>query len=389
MNKDELKKMLEEIESEKSAEQKADKVESVTDIVEKLGDKIKDAIKESKSASASDAQDFTKEFFSKDKGFAGIRYPEMNQLSSLSKDEKILVWFKALINKDRDLQANQVFKALVEGTDDQGGYLVPEEFRAEVFRILPDFAIMRNIARVIPMSTDTLQLNTLVARPYAYWTAEYASKSTTSAEFGRVTLQPNDLVCLLPVTHQLIADANINVIQFITELFAEAIGTAEDDAFFTGSGSGQPKGINQESLTSVATGGAMTFDHVVTLYHSLPQRVRQSPRFAWVANSRVIRLLRLVKDLQNRYIWEPSVQVGQPDRVYGKPIYEQNDLAQSELYGGDWSYYIIGDRQQIVVETTREGGDAWRRNATEIKAVERVDGECVLPSAFGKLTGIN
>jgi HK97 family phage major capsid protein len=103
----------------------------------------------------------------------------------------------------------------------------------------------------------------------------------------------------------------------------------------------------------------------------------------------VIRLLRLVKDSQNRYIWEPSVQVGQPDRVYGKPIYEQNDLAQSELYAGDWSYYIIGDRQQIVVETTREGGDAWRRNATEIKAVERVDGECVLTSAFGKLTAIN
>ncbi len=278
MEKSELKKLLEELEAEKASEQKAEKevASDINSIVEKLGDKIKEAITDSKKVAEKDATDFTKEFFHKENGFRGIKYPELNQLSSLSKDDKILVWFKALMNKDRDLQADQVFKALVEGTDDQGGYLVPEEFRSEVFRILPDFAVMRNIARILPMNTDTLNLNTLSAKPTAYWTAEYGSKSTTSAEFGRVTLNPADLVCLLPVTHQLIDDANINVIQFITELFAEAIGQAEDKAFFTGSGSGQPKGINQETITEVATNGAMTFDNVIALFHSLPQRIRQA-----------------------------------------------------------------------------------------------------------------
>lgn len=390
MNKDELKALLKELQEEKDSEQKAEKEVSsdLNSIVESLGKKISEAIAETKKVSEKDSADFTKEFFHKETGLRGIKYPELNQLSSLSKEDKILVWFKALMNKDRDLRADTIFKALVEGTDDQGGYLVPEEFRSEVFRILPDFTVMRNIARILPMNTDTLNLNTLVARPSAYWTAEYGSKATTSAEFGRVTLSPNDLVCLLPVTHQLIDDANINVIQFITELFAESIGMTEDKAFFTGSGTGQPKGISQETITSVATGGAMTFDHLINLYHSLPQRVRNSPRFAWVGTSRVIKALRGIKDSQNRYIWEQSVQTGMPDRIFGKPVYEQNDLAESELYAGDWSYYMIGDRQQIVVETTREGGEAWRRNAVEIKAVERVDGKCVLTSAFGKLTGI-
>lgn len=390
MQKDELKQLLEEIKKEESGEQKAEKEVSadLSKLVDDLGKKITDAIVTAKKGSEKDAKDFQEEFFNKENGMKGIRYPELNKLSSLSKDEKILTWFKALMNKDKDIEADRVFKALVEGTDAQGGYLVPEEFKAEVFRILPDYAVMRNLARVIPMNTDTLNLNTLVAKPAAYWTSEYASKSTTSAEFGRVSLQPNDLVCLLPVTHQLIADANINVIQFITELFAEAIGEAEDKAFFAGTGTGQPRGISIETLgVSIAAGGLGSYDTLMTLFHRLPQKVRNSPSAAFVASGKVIRELRMLKDTTNRYIWEPSVQVGQPDRVLGKPIYEQNNIAETELFFGDWKYYVIGDRQQIVVETTREGGDAWRRNATEIKAVERVDGRMALAGAFGEITG--
>lgn len=50
------------------------------------------------------------------------------------------------------------------------------------------------------------------------------------------------------------------------------------------------------------------------------------------------------------------------DTLYGYPFHEENDLSQSELYFGDWAFYIIGDRQTVSVKTTTEGGDAWRRN---------------------------
>ena len=109
--------------------------------------------------------------------------------------------------------------------------------------------------------------------------------------------------------------------------------------------------------------------------------------------------MRTLKDSNNQYIWRDSkggnVGSGQgetgrlPDTVYGYPFYEQNDLAESELYFADWSYYIIGDRQTLAVTTTTEGGDAWRRNAMEIKAVERVDGRAVILTPFAKLTAIS
>ena len=72
----------------------------------------------------------------------------------------------------------------------------------------------------------------------------------------------------------------------------------------------------------------------------------------------------------------------------GKSIHEQNNLSEDQLYVGDWSNYIIGDREQLSVETTTQGGDAWRRHSMEIKAVERVDGKTVLAGGFAKMTGI-
>ena len=369
----------------KQVTEKKDNLE--VDIVERAVEKITDALLKASGTKApateSDKQMVRTKIYS-DGNLKEIEYP--SDVKSLSKDEKIVFFFKSLLYADRDPASAQVLRALVEGTDSQGGYMVPEELKAEVWRILPDFSVMRNLARVMPMQSNSLKLNSLAARPYAYWTAEYASKSTTSAEFGQVELVPNDLVCLLPVTEQLIADANINIVSFIIELFAEAIGTEEDNKFFTGSGTGQPRGIDTETLTQIDAGLAGTFDDIITLTHSVAQRVRQAKSSAFVTNGYTLMQLRKLKDGNNRYLWEPgNPNAGTPEKLYNYPVYEQNSIGNGHIFFGDWNFYIIGDRQQIRVATTTEGGDAWRRNAVEIKAVSRVDGRAVITGPFAEI----
>ena len=389
----------EEEKEEPKVEKKADDSAVVADLASSIAKKLSGMIAENKDLVKEDKKELSSEIktkiFTNWGGLKEIEYP--SDLSSLSKEEKIVNFFKALVYSKADPSSQQVLRALVEGTTTEGGFLVPEELRTEVFRVLPDMTVMRRIARIIPMSTDTLKLNSLSARPVAYWTAEYASKSTTSAEFGQVELSPNDLVCLLPVSEQLLADANINLVSFIIELFAEAIGAAEDRAFFTGAAGGaNPRGISIEGISNFAAAGAtLSFDDIIRLIDQVPQRVTQSPKAAFVGNRYVKRLLRTVKDTTGRYIWRDArsgTTQGEtnklPDTVYGYPFYEQNDLSQSELYFGDWSYYIIGDRQTMAVRTTTEGGDSWRRNSMEIKAVERVDGRAVILSPFAKVTAI-
>jgi HK97 family phage major capsid protein len=404
---DDVKSESKEKKEEVKTSKKDEGVDSVVvaDLADSIAKKLAGAITDNKGYAKKEEKELNAEVKTKiftswgsNKG-EEISYP--SDLTSLSKEEKIVTFFKSLVYSNADPNSKRVLRALVEGTDAEGGYLVPEELRTEVFRVLPDLTIMRRIARTLPMSTDTLKLNSLSARPTAYWTAEYASKSTTSAEFGQVTLSPNDLVCLLPVSHQLLADANINLVSFIVELFAEAIGLAEDRAFFTGVGTTQPRGISIETISNQAiAAGTVTFDEVIALIDLVPQRVSQSGRAAFVGNRYVKRILRTIKDSNNQFIWRDggagsrNVGSGQgetarlPDTLYGYPFYEQNDLAESELYFGDWSYYIIADRQTMAVTTTNEGGTAWRRNAMEIKAVERVDGRAVILTPFAKLTAI-
>lgn len=377
-------------------EKGADSVVSA-DLLEAVATKLADMVAKKQGLNNTDKADLNQsvktKIFTSWAGLKEIEYP--SDVKSLSKEEKIAVFFKSLLFARHDEASQNVLKALVEGSSEDGGYLVPEELRTEVFRVLPDMTVMRKYARVLPMSSDTLKLNSLSARPEAYWTGEYQSKSTTSAEFGQVVLSPNDLVCLLPVSEQLLADANIGLVEFIIELFAEAIGLAEDKAFFTGSGNGQPKGIATESIASQAVTGAVDFDDIIDLIDLVPGRVTQSPRAAFVGHKKVKRTLRKVKDNDGDYIWRDGNNgrmSGQterlPDTLYGYPFAEQNNINSKELYFGDWAMYIIGDRSVMTVSTTTEGGDAWRRNAMEIKAVERVDGRAVITVPFAKLTNI-
>ena len=410
MTKEELKALMKEIEAEEVAEEleveeveeeekkeedKAPESEAEVSVdadalAEKLYSRIAKSIADASGETKKDQKKIKQKLFNKKGMLQG--YPTNGQLDSLSKDQKIVTFMKALIHSREDPEAMRVLKALNEGTAAEGGYLVPEELRAEIWRILPDFAVMRRLARVLPMTTDTLLLNKLTALPEAYWTAEYASKTTSSAEFGQISLTPYKLVCLLPVTEELIADANIDVVNFILELFAERIGTKEDQAFFTGTGTAQPTGLVTSLGTAVNAGNNGTFDNILDLIYSVPQAARGTVRrgtggsVAFVANFKTIKNLRKLKDSNGQPIWAPGhPDNGDPDRMYGYPVFEQNALADGTIVFGDYRFYIIGDRQSLVVRTTMEGGDAWRRDAMEIKAKVRVDGEVIITAMFGKL----
>jgi len=101
--------------------------------------------------------------------------------------------------------------------------------------------------------------------------------------------------------------------------------------------------------------------------------VVQSPKAAFIGHRNTKRIIRKLKDQNNDYIWRDGKggvggsgeSVRMPDTLYGYSFYEQNDLPQGQLFFGDWSMYIIGDRQTMAVQTTTEGGDAWRRNGME------------------------
>lgn len=304
-------------------------------------------------------------------------------VKALTKEEKIVGFFLGLVQNDKT-----ALKALAEGVSADGGYLVPTEFRAELIADLEDPTTMRSLVRVVPMLRSSMNIPTLTAKPKVYWTAENTQKTTTSAEFNQKTLTAYKVAAILYASEELVEDASDwNIVQLIIGLFSEALRQEEDKVLTIGSGSGQPTGIANCTLTAVDCSGNLDFDNIINLIYSLPQKYRSKAVF--LLNNNNIRELRKVKDTSGRYIWQESAAVGLPPTILGYPVYENNWVSDAEIYFGDLKQaYWMGDRRSITVTVSNEAGNAWEHDQVGIRVVERIGGTCVLEAALRKLQAI-
>jgi len=318
----------------------------------------------------------------KDKRLAKILVGNRS-LDELDKNEKVLVWFGAVLRNDE-----KILKTLQEGAAAEGGYLFPDEFRAEIIRDIAEAPRLRGLVRTVPMKRDIMKIPKVTSKPVVSWISEQGTKSTTSIGFGEATLTAYKLAAIIYATDELIEDSDlIDVVSLIKTLFAEAIGDKEDQAIAAGSGSGEPTGLTNCSLSSVACSGNLDFDDIINLIYALPSKYRRNASF--LVHNTNIKELRKIKDSQNRYVWQEPVAPKQPATIYGYPVHEVNHLPESEIYFGDWKQvYWLGDRKKMTIETTRTTETAWTKDLTSIRVVERIAGNCVLTEAGRVLNNI-
>jgi len=302
---------------------------------------------------------------------------------------------------DNDLS---VIKDLGDASDG-GGYLVPLEFSATLIEMLYKLPVLRSHATRLPMTSDSMQIPVETATVNANWTAELATITQSDPTFGEIILNANNLIGISRMSRQILADSAINqdLTNWIMGRFAASIGRAEDTAFMTGSGTGQPKGIRQYTFThTVAQGGAhLTGDDLINLYHTLPFQYRALGNPVWIFNDATLQLVRRLKDTTGRYLYEEGYgQVftteGTTPTLMGAPVLVQNDIPTnlgggtnaSEIYFGDMSYYLIGDRESIFSEVSTQEGTSFAQHRAAVKVGERIDGQLSLVDGFAQLTGV-
>lgn len=304
--------------------------------------------------------------------------------SKLTAEEKIVGFYHALVTGDK-----AVCKALSEGTAADGGYLFPDEFRSELVRWLADQNRMRSLVRVIPMRKDVMKVPSLVNTVHVYWTAENASKTTTTAEFGEVTLTARKIAAILYASDELVEDSTeIDVVNLIISLFGEAIAEEEDRVIIVGNGTTEPTGIiTAASLRATVASGNLDFDDVIDLIYSLPQKYHRNASF--IINRVNIKELRKLKDSNGRYLWSEPVSAGGAPTILGYPVYENQWLTEATILFGDWKMcYWLGDRKQMTVKVSNDTETAFTKDQTAIRVVARIAGNVVLADAGATLTTI-
>ena len=281
-----------------------------------------------------------------------------------------------------------VLNALQIGTDSEGGYLVPDEFEHTLVQALEDENIFRQMAKIIQTSSGDRKIPVVASKGTASWIDEEGAFTESDDAFGQVSIGAYKLGTLIKVSEELLNDSVFDLESYISTEFARRIGAKEEEAFFTGNGTGKPLGIlattgGAETGVTSAAATAVTADELIDLFYSLKAPYRKNA--IWVLNDSTVKAIRKLKDQNGQYLWQPSMVAGTPDTILGRPVKTSAYMpalaaGSKSIAFGDFGYYWIADRQGRSFKRLNELYAA--NGQVGFLASQRVDGKLILPEAI-------
>lgn len=257
-------------------------------------------------------------------------------------------------------QAGKEYRDLVKVTAAAGGTLVPTTLLRQLYVYLQDFAGVRqtNTRVVTTAGGENLDMPTVATYGTAAIVGEGSALAEADATFGKVTLGAWKYGELTQVSRELIDDSGVDILSFVAEDAGRALGISTGGAYLNGSGSNQPTG----ALVAYATGvtgqngatGVPSYKNLIDLVYSVDAPYRRRGAY-WMFRDASVGAIRGITDTTGRPIWEPSSQLGQPDKLLGFPVVADPAVAAmatgivSGIFG-DWSGFCIRDVGAIRFE---------------------------------------
>lgn len=274
----------------------------------------------------------------------------------------------------------KISDVLTEGVAEDGGYLVPEEWDSRLIDAIGEESIMRKLATVIT-TNGTHKINVAGSKPAAAWYDEGEALTWGNAKFGQVQLDAFKLAVAVKVSEELVYDNAYNLEGYLQQAFASAIADAEEEKFMTGVyAENTPTGIFDTTaggITEKTLTAAMKADDIMDLVYALERKFR--PKAQFIMNDKIVAAVRKLKDGNGAYMWQPSYQAGEPDKLLGYALNTSTQAPETAIAFGDYSYYNIGDRGIRYVSELKElfAGNG----LIGYVAKERVDGILTLRDA--------
>lgn len=265
--------------------------------------------------------------------------------------------------------------------------------------------IVEHMVVVGPMLETSTMIRTAggealqVPRTSAYSTATLTAQGSAFSESDPtfqafVTLNAYKYGFLVQVSREMLDDSGVDILGFLAREAGIGIGVAVNTALTTGTDSTMPNGIVTAASSGItgSTGvsGAFTADNLIDLSYSVNSAYRRMPGTGWMFNNTGLAAVRKLKDTTNNYLFQPSLQAGQPDTLLGFPVYENPDVvapatsAKSVLFGHLPSYYV---RMAGGIRFDRSDDFAFANDLVTFRASVRIDGDLPQTAAIKYFIG--
>lgn len=318
-------------------------------------------------------------------------------------------------------------KVLNEGTDTAGGFWVPPDVRSELIKKMATMTAVRQNATVYTTGSDVISFPKVTYTSDQNYTAgtrfTWQDSAPLSADIseatnpvaGRVNIPVHSATAAIILTREQLEDNQFDILGYISQILGEAYGLGEEDAFFNGTGAGQPAGMlssvaNANLTIASGTGdgmkvvsgvsGALTWAGIASgstgtedstkgllgMENALPPQYESGAK--WYGSKSVYAATRALVDLQKRPLWQQSDGMyqawvnGYPPTLLGYPIVKSQFItaltssSYSMLFGDMKGYFVI-DRVGLSIEVLREVRAL--RGEVVVYARKRVGGQLVRP----------
>lgn len=272
-------------------------------------------------------------------------------------------------------------RALSSQLGSTGGFLIGSTLVNSLERNMLAFGAVEQVCDVIvtqtgeemswPTGDDTSNEGEIIGENPS--SANEASPAFASVKWNAYEFSSK----LVKVPVRLLEDAPGFLATELGSMLGERIGRAKNRKFTSGTGNSQPKGLTVAATLGYTTASsvAITGDECIRLEHSVDPAYRDDPSCGYMAHDNIILELRLLKDGGSRYLWQPGLMDGRPDRFNGRPFnvnqHMDSALAASNktLLFGKFSAYKVRRVRQLVLlrlterfaETRQEGFIAFER----------------------------
>ncbi len=290
-------------------------------------------------------------------------------------------------------------RAMAVGVGSAGGFAVPAPLSAVVIDRARNAArIFQAGALTVPMDSSTMKIARVATDPAAGWKLENAAATASDMTLESITLTARTLMAYVKSSVELIEDTSGDIGDVIENALAQALALELDRAALRGSGTPpEPLGIRNTTGVAIqslgANGAAPTYAALSTAIQTVraanfePNAIIYSPRTAGTLD-------RLTDSTGQPLQPPPSVEA-MPLFVTGQipeNLTAGTATTASEIYVGQWNHLLVGMRQRLVIEASREASDltdsAFRQLQVHIRAYLRCDVAVSQPGAFAVITGV-
>lgn len=299
------------------------------------------------------------------------------------------------------LSENTSYKAVNEGTNSAGGFLVPDELVAELIFLREQYGVVRQNATIRTMSSDVLWIPKNSTSTTAYWVGESTAITQSQPVFDRVQVLAKKLGILTAVTSEVNEDSIIEIGAALAQDMAWKFAQEEDRVCMIGSSAtatdGNINGFITEAngvasnlgIVAGATGSAANYN-AITLAN-FRAMVGKLPLYADTVDAKWYMSKQFFNDVVanrldalsgNAALDIMNFQNGRPT-LYGYPVVYSQHLANTAAGTANTPLCalanlktgtVLGDRRSVQISVSSD----YLFNTDELafKAVERFGFTC-------------